>query len=205
MTRRDPKDIVRSGYDALSMHYSEAFAPERYAPWIEELLAELAPGSAVADVGCGSGVPFAWALADAGHRVTGVDISSVQIRRARENVPEGEFHRGDVTTMDFPPGSFAAVVCLYVLIHIPLAEQPALLRAMAGWLALGGALVAVTGHQAFRGIDENWLNGGAAMWWEHADAATYRAWIAAAGLEIEREEFVPEGDGGHVLFWARHP
>ena len=34
------------------------------------------------------------------------------------------------------------------------------------------------------------------------DAATYRDWITAAGLRVEREDFVPEGDGGHALFWA---
>lgn len=43
------------------------------------------------------------------------------------------------------------------------------------------------------------------MWWSHADAATNRAWMAQAGLTVEREEFVPEGDRGHALFWARRP
>lgn len=43
------------------------------------------------------------------------------------------------------------------------------------------------------------------MWWSHADAATNREWIERAGLTVEREDFVPEGDGGHALFWARRP
>jgi hypothetical protein len=43
------------------------------------------------------------------------------------------------------------------------------------------------------------------MWWSHADAATYRAWLGRVGLAVEREEFVPEGDGGHALFRARRP
>ena len=41
------------------------------------------------------------------------------------------------------------------------------------------------------------------MWWSHADAATYRRWIAEAGLTVEREEFAPDGESGHALFWAR--
>lgn len=41
------------------------------------------------------------------------------------------------------------------------------------------------------------------MWWSHADAGTYRAWIREAGLEVTSQRFVPEGDGGHALFWAR--
>jgi hypothetical protein len=43
------------------------------------------------------------------------------------------------------------------------------------------------------------------MWWSHADAATYRGWIERAGLEVTEQGFVPEGDGGHALFWARRP
>ncbi|WP_436979698.1 hypothetical protein [Streptomyces sp. enrichment culture] len=43
------------------------------------------------------------------------------------------------------------------------------------------------------------------MWWSHADAATSREWITGAGLAVEREEFVPEGDSGHALFWAHRP
>ena len=33
--------------------------------------------------------------------------------------------------------------------------------------------------------------------------ATYRAWLEDAGLEVTEQDFVPEGDGGHALFWAR--
>jgi hypothetical protein len=43
------------------------------------------------------------------------------------------------------------------------------------------------------------------MWWSHTDAASYRSWIAHAGLVVEDEQFVPEGTGGHTLFWARRP
>ncbi|GAA2434449.1 hypothetical protein [Streptomyces macrosporus] len=47
--------------------------------------------------------------------------------------------------------------------------------------------------------------GGAAMWWSHTDAAEYRAWLTRTGPVVGREEFVPEGDGGHALFRARGP
>jgi hypothetical protein len=40
------------------------------------------------------------------------------------------------------------------------------------------------------------------MWWSHADAATYRTWLQAAGLQITAQDFVPEGAGGHALFWG---
>ncbi len=55
------------------------------------------------------------------------------------------------------------------------------------------------------GTQDNWLGGPATMWWSHAGAITYRSWIHQTGLEITDQQFVPEGDSGHALFWARQP
>ncbi|MFE6872603.1 class I SAM-dependent methyltransferase [Kitasatospora sp. NPDC057692] len=142
-------------------------------------------------------------LVTAGHRVTGVDISEVQISRAQELVPGADFIRADATALELPQESFDAVVCLYALIHIPLAEQPAMLERIVSWLRPGGWFLGTTGHRAWTGTDEDWLGGGVAMWWSHADAATSRSWLVRAGLDVVHEEFVPEGNSGHVLFWAR--
>jgi SAM-dependent methyltransferase len=200
----DPKELVRRGYDALSLRYDQAYGAEtKYQLWISELSGRIPAGGTVLDLGCGSGVPVARALATVGHRVTGVDISEVQIRRARELVPQAEFIRADATAVDFGPASFDAVVSFYALIHIPLEEQLPLLQKVAGWLRPGGWFLGTTGHRAWTGVDEDWLGGGTAMWWSHADAATNRTWITQAGLMVEQEEFVPEGEGGHALFWAR--
>ncbi|MCX4744338.1 class I SAM-dependent methyltransferase [Kitasatospora sp. NBC_01287] len=202
----DPKELVRRGYDALSSRYDEVYGSEtKYQSWLSELCRRVPAGSRVLDLGCGSGVPVARDLTAAGCQVTGVDISDVQIRRARERVPRAEFVRADATTLDFGGGSFDAIVSFYALIHIPLEEQPPLLRKMASWLRPGGWFLGTTGHRAWTGLDENWLDGGTAMWWSHADTPTYRAWLTRAGLVVEQEEFVPEGEGGHALFWARRP
>ncbi|MCZ9342254.1 methyltransferase domain-containing protein [Streptomyces sp. TRM76130] len=206
MDLTDPKDLVRRGYDAVSPRYDEAYGAEtKYQSLLGDLCQRIPAGGSVLDLGCGSGVPVARTLAAAGFRVTGMDISEVQIRRARERVPGADFIHADATAVSFGAASFDAVVCLYVLIHMPLAEQPPLLRKIAEWLRPGGCFVATTGHGEWTGSEENWLGGGAPMWWSHADAATNREWIGQAGLTVEREEFVPEGDGGHALFWARRP
>jgi hypothetical protein len=80
-----------------------------------------------------------------------------------------------------------------------------LLARIAGWLRPGGLLVVTTGAEARTGTEDRWLGGPAPMWWSHADADTYRRWIVGAGLLIESEAFVPDGDSGHQLFWARKP
>jgi SAM-dependent methyltransferase len=200
----DPKDIVRRGYDAVSVSYDREYGgATKYQAWLSELREAIPAGGTVLDLGCGSGLPVALNLTEAGFAVTGVDISDVQISRARELVPQAEFIRADVTTARFEPESFDAVVTFYALIHIPVEEHLPLLAKVAAWLRPGGLFVATTGHTAWTGLEENWLGQGSAMWWSHADAATYRFWITDCGLRIEREEFVPEGDVGHAFFWAR--
>jgi SAM-dependent methyltransferase len=202
----DPREIVRRGYDALSVRYDEEYGGDtKYRDWLDELRERVPAGGTVLDLGCGSGIPVARDLSEAGYRVTGIDISEVQIRRARALVPLADFVCADITTIAFDLGSFDAVVSLFALIHLPLEDQPSLLARIAAWLRPGGVFLATTGYWAWTGAEENWLGGGAPMWWSHADVATYRRWITTAGLSVEREEFVPEGDGGHALFWTRRP
>ncbi|NJQ00487.1 class I SAM-dependent DNA methyltransferase [Streptomyces zingiberis] len=100
----DRSAIDRSGqaeaFDAIATRYTEAF-PHREGQlaagaW---LAASLPPGSRVLDVGCGTGVPTAAQLAAAGHHVVGIDLSATMVELARENVPQGEFHRRDVADL----------------------------------------------------------------------------------------------------------
>jgi SAM-dependent methyltransferase len=202
----DERDLVRRGYDALSYHYRRDDDRDgQYGPWLAELHARLPGRAAVLDLGCGCGVPAARFLADAGHRVTGVDISDVQIERARRLVPDGTFLRVDATQLDLERASFDAVICLYALIHMPLREQPRLIGRIADWLRPGGWLLATAGHDAWTGTEDNWLNGPAPMWWSHADAGTYVSWIEQTTMTVTSQTFIPEGTSGHTLFWAQRP
>jgi SAM-dependent methyltransferase len=202
----DQADLVRRGYDALSYRYrADDAGLGEYAPWIERLLPLLPPAAAVLDLGCGCGVPVARALAGAGHRVTGVDISEVQVSRARSLVPSATFIQADVTRAEFGDDSFDAIVSLYTLIHVPVADQAGLLRRAGRWLRPGGWLLVTTGYDAWTGSDPAWLGGTTAMHWSQADAADSRRWISDAGLVITGEETIPEGSSAHALFWARRP
>jgi 2-polyprenyl-3-methyl-5-hydroxy-6-metoxy-1,4-benzoquinol methylase len=201
----DPIEVVRRGYDELSYRYrGDHDDPAEYGPWLTDLMRRLPAKAGVLDLGCGCGMPVAKTLADGGHRVTGVDVSEVQVDRARRLVPQATFLRADATEVGFPAGSFDAVICLYALIHMPIEAQPRLLRRIAGWLRPGGILLATAGAKQWTGTQDGWLGGSAPMWWSHADAATYRRWITRAGLRIESELFVPEGSSGHQLFWAAY-
>jgi ubiquinone/menaquinone biosynthesis C-methylase UbiE len=199
----DPKAIVRRGYDLNSRAYRADDADDGlYAEWLDKLEQRVAPGSSVLDLGCGCGVPVARRLAR-GYSVTGVDFSPVQIARARELAPDAKFVCADMTTLQYPDESFDAITCLFALIHLPLEEQPPLLRHVRRWLRPGGLFVASVGHQAWTGLEKDWLGvSGGDMWWSHTDVATYRRWFEDAGLQVELEKFVPEGSGGHIFVLA---
>jgi SAM-dependent methyltransferase len=200
----DPKAIVRRGYDLVSQAYRADDADDGvYAEWLDVLEQRVAPGSSVLDLGCGCGVPVARRLARR-YSVTGVDFSPVQISRARELVPDAKFVCADMTTLRYPDESFGAITCLFALIHLPLDEQPPLVRHIRRWLRPGGLFVASVGHEAWTGFEKDWLGvRGGDMWWSHTDAATYRRWLADAGLRVELEKFVPEGTAsGHTFVLA---
>lgn len=202
----DPAEVVRRGYDSISERYrGDHDDPAEYAPWLAGLQRRLPANASVLDLGCGCGIPVAKTLAGNGHQVTGVDLSDVQINRARQLVPGATFLRADATQVAFPNAKFDAVICLYALIHMPIPVQPKLLHRIATWLKPGGLLLATTGADEWTGTDDHWLGGTTTMWWSHADAATYRRWISEAGLTVDTEHFVPEANSGHQLFWAHRP
>jgi cyclopropane fatty-acyl-phospholipid synthase-like methyltransferase len=147
---------------------------------VERLVAGLDPGVHVLDLGCGPGVPTAGRLAP-DFAVTGVDISARQIDAARTAVPAPEFIVADMTAIEFPSASFAAVVALYSLIHVPNDELPRLLRRIHAWLVPGGLLLATLGTTEGEGVQGDWL--GVPMFFAGHEPATNRALIADGGFE----------------------
>jgi ubiquinone/menaquinone biosynthesis C-methylase UbiE len=203
----DPKRLVRDGWNHVSTIYrppgSTADAFEHtsadYRDWLAPFFRMLAPGTEVLDLGCGCGVPEAELLSER-FRLTGVDISDVQIERARRQLPEVRFVRADMTALSFPARSFGGVVCLYSLIHVPLREQPGLLDDVHRWLRPGGLFLVTTGQSAWTGVEEGWLGSNAKMYWSHADSLTYEGWFRDRGFRVLRRTIVPEGASAHALF-----
>ncbi|MEU5978377.1 class I SAM-dependent methyltransferase [Streptomyces sp. NPDC047315] len=132
-------------FDALGADYERAFAhsPAHHES-LRRLLAELAPGSRVLDVGCGTGRPTARTLVDAGHRVLGVDVSPVMVDLATRQVPGGSFARADVRTLDLADGSYDAVCVYFSLLQMSRDEQVRLIHRIARALVPGGRLAIAT-------------------------------------------------------------
>jgi SAM-dependent methyltransferase len=203
------RDLVRRGYDAISRAYRDDDGgansatdegTERYTRWVDDLAQLLGSRARVLDLGCGAGVPATRLLTEKNFDVLGVDISAVQIERARQLVPRANFEQADMATWEHVTGTFDAVVSFYSLIHVPIQDQRNLLPKIRRWLRPGGYLLAIVGFERWTGV-EDYL--GAAMFWDHADRETYLAWLAEAGLAPLWDRFVPEGGVGHTLVLAQ--
>jgi SAM-dependent methyltransferase len=195
----DPKEIVRTGYDAVSSAYrSDDEKDEKYERWLAAIAPEVPAGGRVLDLGCGCGVPSdRWLVAN-GFDVTGVDFSPVQIDRARRLVPGATFVLADIASVEFEPG-FDAVIALYCIFHLPLEEQRTLLVSVRRWLRDGGPFLAILPAGPWTGTEENWLGAGGMMWWTQERPEVYDAWLAEAGFRRRWRRYVPERDAGHDL------
>jgi len=194
---REPKEIVARGYDAIALRYAE-WAGRIDSPtldWVRDLDARLADGADVLELGCGRGVPVTRELARR-HRVTGVDISAVQVELARHHVPEASFVHADASELVVAEGSLDAVVALFFFGHVPGDEQRLLIRRIGLWLRSPGHLLATFGvGEPAEEVADDWL--GAPMFFASLGRDAYPALVREAGLEIVREEVVPQNEPGH--------
>jgi SAM-dependent methyltransferase len=133
-------------FDAIGERYEECFPHKEGQVAAGEWLIRSLPGGArVLDLGCGTGVPTARQLADAGFEVVGVDLSGGMVRLARKNVPGATFHQLDLA--DLRPGGprdlgrFDAVAAFFSLLMLPRAEIPLALRTVGHLLVPGGRFV----------------------------------------------------------------
>ena len=195
---------VEAGYDALAPRYlawTEAIEGDPTGRFLDELSARLPAGARVLDLGCGAG--RASKLLER-FEVVGVDVSQEQLRRAREHAPAATFVQGDFARLDFPAGSFDAVVALFSIIHVPRAEHAGLFGRIARWLVPGGLFLASLSHRGGPDATDEWL--GVPMFFSGFDAETNRRLVREAGLELLVDELVfmrePDPDGEVGFLWV---
>jgi SAM-dependent methyltransferase len=122
--------------------YEARFVPAIFAEWAPHLVeaAGVAPGQAVLDVACGTGV-VARTAADrmAGRgRVVGLDINEGMLAVARRLRPDIEWRQGDAAELPFESGSFDSVLCQAALMFFP--DRAGALAEMARVVTDGGAV-----------------------------------------------------------------
>jgi cyclopropane fatty-acyl-phospholipid synthase-like methyltransferase len=197
----NPRQTVQAGYDHMAGQYLAAKDPAdpTMLAALEALAATLPTGAKVLDLGCGAGVPVARWLAQR-FTVTGVDFSARQIALAQQNVPLATFQQADMTGLAFLPATFDAIVAFYSIIHVPRAEQPALVARVHTWLKPGGAFLGTWSTTDWEVQESDWEGWGAPMWWSHFDADANLAMLRAAGFAITSADV--RTDHGETWLWV---
>jgi cyclopropane fatty-acyl-phospholipid synthase-like methyltransferase len=204
----DPRtELVGAGYDAMVATWETWRARITHDPraeWLDELVRRLPEGARVVEFGCGGGTPETAVLARR-FRLTGVDLSHEQLRRARERVPEAEFVHADFTDIDFEPRSLDAVAAFYSFNHVPRDLLAGLFARIRSWLADEGLFLAALGTGDTEGWVGEWL--GTTMYFSSFPPETNLRLLRDAGFELLREEVVtlqePEGEAAFQWVLAR--
>jgi SAM-dependent methyltransferase len=207
--RDDVKKLIEDGYDAMA---------DRFAEWqdriegstrderVDELLALLPEHPDVLELGVGAGVRSTRLLAERS-RLTGVDLSAEQLRRARDRIPDASFIQADITELALGAESFDAVVAAYVLNHLPQGELAPLARNVPRWLRPGGYFLGSFGTTDNPGWTGEWL--GVEMFFAGLPPEANRRLVEDAGLEILEDEIEvsiePEGEARFQWLLARKP
>ncbi|WNF25598.1 class I SAM-dependent methyltransferase [Streptomyces sp. C11-1] len=185
-------------FDALGAEYERAFASSTaHRASLDRLLADLAPGSRVLDVGSGTGRPTAQTLAEAGHRVLGVDVSPVMTALAARQVPGAEFRCADIRELPLPEGEFDAACVYFSLLQMSRGEQGELLERLTRSLRVGGVLVAATVPVDVADADAVFM--GQPVRVSSFGAEEFTALLTRSGLIVEWERsalFTPEHPAG---------
>ncbi len=107
-------------FDRIWAAVPDGAEPENFGLRRDFLLANVAPGERVVDIGCGEGA-FTHALATAGADPVGVEVAGEAVRRARARYPELDFRLTD-GQLPFDRGSFDVVWAGELIEHV---EDPA--------------------------------------------------------------------------------
>jgi ubiquinone/menaquinone biosynthesis C-methylase UbiE len=203
----DQRDVVREGYDDIAAAYDEYRATESHtgfeAEMTEGFLDALPDGSRVLDAGCGGGRPVLARL-DCAHETVGLDISTSQLRLARERVPAAGFAQGDLANLPFADDSFDALCSFYAVIHVPKEEHERVLSEFHRVLRPGGDLLVSMGAiEGWEGRNDDWLDTDAAMEWSYYGPDKSREIVESAGFEVVNERLPEVESDGFSVFWGR--
>lgn len=149
----------------------------------------------VVDVGCGGGI-LAEALAKHGARVTGIDLSTLSLKVARQHAERGalaiDYREIDVETLAREEaGTFDAVTCMEMLEHVP--EPARVIAACARLLKPGGVAFFSTINRnlkafAFAIVAGEYILGllprGTHSYRKLIRPTEMRAWASATGLQF---------------------
>jgi SAM-dependent methyltransferase len=132
--------VTTADYTTVTETWGLPASPEQLAAQYHRyrMGAELAPGGAVLEVGCGSGMGLPY-LRARGRMAVGGDYTMDLLREARQNLPDAMLVRMDAQHLPFREGAFDAVLLLEMIYYV--ADQAGAIAECRRVLKPGGKLM----------------------------------------------------------------
>lgn len=180
------------GYDALADSFAASRSPDIGVATVRTWARTLPCGSAVLDLGCGTGVPISRTLLEEGLEVHAIDASPRMVEQFSASFPGVPILCEPAEAFDGFDRQFDGVIAWGLIFLLPEESQIALIRRVAAALRTGGSFLFTAPEPACTWNDV--LTGRAST---SLGAAAYRAHLADAGLTVVAEH-VDEGDNHYL-------
>lgn len=134
-----------ASYDKISRHWDHDGFDNSYGiSQHERALGFVSSFGNALDVGCGSNPRIISLLLQKGFDVEALDLSTEMLKRARRHHPGVKFHCADIRNWKFQK-SFDFISAWDSIWHVPLQDQPGVIRKLCGGLSNKGVLIFTTG------------------------------------------------------------
>jgi len=167
--------------------------------WLTRFANLLAPGSAVLDIGCGSGEPIARHLIDKGFAVTGVDASPTLISRCRERFPDRNWHVADMRHLALGT-TFGGLLAWDSFFHLTPADQREMFAVFKRHAAKGAALMFTSGGLLGESIGSYH---GDPLYHGSLSPEEYETLLKSAGFRVVAHVTEDPDCGGHTIWLAQ--
>lgn len=201
------KTRIALGYDKVAENYLKRYPKfdPQHKKLLDKVVSTLPRNSRVLDLGCGPGVPYTKYISEK-FDTTAVDFSREQIKLAKRHSPKAKYILSDFKDLEFPKETFNLITAFYSLIHVPIKEQPMIVKKVFNFLREGGYFLATMGHKEWEGREKNWLGSGINMYWSHLGEKENIKMLKDVGFKIIKTEIEHDQDSvekTHLVILAR--
>ncbi len=191
--------LITNPYDLIAADFNLARTGFKEKQYLDVVLDQLRPESTILDLGCGTGVPIAAYLTQAGHQVTGVDSSAAMLDLARLQVPQARFVLGDMLFVDFGQ-CFDAIIAWDSIFHVGRQEHAGLFAKCFRWLKPNGLMLVSLGGSEWEGAAEMY---GQPFFYSGYAPNKSLALLEQSGFSIVQWEIDDPSSRGHLAVIAR--
>jgi SAM-dependent methyltransferase len=200
ITSLSTSERIPEVYDAVAAEFDRARSGHLVErAYHERVLAALPPCSDILDLGCGSGDPVARFYVEAGHRVTGVDVSTALLALARERFPDCTWIQQDMRALNLKK-SFAAILAWDSFFHLPPDGQRAMFPLFALHAAPGAALLFTSGTEEGSSVGSMF---GQDLYHASLSTAEYARLLREHGFAVSLHRVADPDCGGHTVWLAQ--